>query len=93
MCAAEAGVGMSLRKRYHVTFRMIHTLTTWINSFSYILIITSLAEATVQYFSFISRVEEAAGDSWGEGGNNKEGEGAESAQLPSQPGHAQRELR
>ena len=40
-----------------MTFRIIQILTTWINSFSYILIITSLAEAKVQYFSFISRVK------------------------------------
>lgn len=70
--------------------QMIHILTTWINSFSYILIITSLAEATVQYFSFISRMEDASGDSWGEE-ENDEGrrgqslgeEGAESSQLPT----------
>lgn len=72
-----------MEERCHVTFRMIHILSTWINSFSYILIITSLAEATVQYFSFISRVEDASGDSRGEGENDKEGEGAESSQLPT----------
>ena len=51
------GRNLSLKERCHMTFRIIQILTTWINSFSYILIITSLAEAKVQYFSFISRAK------------------------------------
>lgn len=46
-------------------------LTTWVNTLSYILIITSLAESKVQYFSFISREEEVSGDSQGEEKNDK----------------------
>lgn len=46
-----------------MTFRIIQILTAWINSFSYTLIITSLAEAKVQYFSFISRIEDATSNS------------------------------
>lgn len=74
-----------------MTFRIIQVLTTWINSFSYILIITSLADTKVQYFSFISRVEDASGDSWGEGRDEKKEEeradlgkeGVKSLQLPT----------
>lgn len=51
------GRNLSLKERRRMTFRIIQILTTWINSFSYILITTSLAEAKVQYFSFISRVK------------------------------------
>lgn len=36
-----------------MTFRIIQILTTWINSFSYILIITSLAEAKVHISLYI----------------------------------------
>lgn len=54
-----------------MTFRISQILTTWINSFSSVLIITSLASATVKYFSFISRGGMDSGDSWGEGENER----------------------
>ena len=89
------GRNLSLKERCHMTFRIIQILTTWINSFSYILIITSLAEAKVQYFSFISRAKmllvapgetgrmtrkRRSGQAWGEG--------AGSFQLPPPPTQA-----
>lgn len=54
-----------------MTFRLIQILTTWINSFYSVLIITSLARVTVQYFSFISREGNVSGDSWGEQKNER----------------------
>lgn len=56
-----------------MTFRVLQILTTWINSFSSVLIITSPARATMKYFSFISREGMDSGDSWGEGETEREG--------------------